>query len=182
MNEFKNKKQKLFAVAAIILLAVTVLPSCTAKKAQNTLPKDVAQSNGQSISEETPQTSELYRKTSEFLKSEFKRVYQPYYDIQSLTISNWTENGNEATFFYEMTYLYYNREPEKADYIAQAKGKVSEEKFKKLCDDYLSAKQANYEFKIVLQNEELKLFANASPNGVDWQPAKIDDYVLSGME
>ncbi len=43
--------------------------------------------------EESAGKSALYQKTEEYLKAEFDRVYRSYYDIQSLTISNWNERA-----------------------------------------------------------------------------------------
>ena len=121
-------------------------------------------------------TSQLYQKTSEYLKQEFYRVYKQYYDIQSLTISNWQESGNEATFHYNMTYLYYNRDPDKLAYIQEAK-KQGHEKYETLYNDYLALKQANHEFKVVLNGDTLELYSNVAPKGTEWVPIKIDDYV-----
>lgn len=119
----------------------------------------------------------LYKKAKKFLWSEFHRVFDPYYDIQSLTISNWEENGNEATFNYNMTYIYYNRDPDKVEYIRQAK-EVDEERYKMLYEDYLAPKQMNCEFKFVLNGEEIELYANVSPTGTEWERRNIDDYVM----
>lgn len=120
---------------------------------------------------------ELYGKTAEFLEKEFHRVYDKYYDIQSLRIKNWQENGNEATFFYNMKYLYYNRDPDKADYILEIKKQGDKEKYKKYYDDYLALKESNYEFKVVLKGEEFELYSNVSPNGTEWELIKLDDFV-----
>ena len=124
------------------------------------------------------QQSNLYAKTKEFLEKEFRRVYTQYYDIQNLTISDWQENGNEATFFYKMTFLNYNRDPDKAEYIQEAK-KRSQKEYETLYKDYLALKEANYEFKVVLNGGEIELYSNVSPKGTEWAPIKIDDYVLS---
>jgi len=122
------------------------------------------------------QQSNLYAKTKEFLEKEFRRVYTQYYDIQNLTISDWQENGNEATFFYKMTFLNYNRDPDKAEYIQEAK-KRSQKEYETLYKDYLALKEANYEFKVVLNGGEIELYSNVSPNGTEWAPIKIDDYI-----
>lgn len=124
-------------------------------------------------------SNNLYSRTSEFLEQEFHRVYDPYYDIQSLTISNWQENGNEATFFYKMSYLHYNREPDTVDYIKQAKERGQKE-YETLYHDYLAEKEANYSFKMVFNGDELELYSDVSVKGeAVWQPIKIDDYILS---
>lgn len=122
------------------------------------------------------QQSNLYTKTKDFLEKEFRRVYTQYYDIQNLTVSDWQESGNEATFFYQMTYLNYNRDPDKAAYIQEAK-KRSQKEYETLYKDYLALKESNYEFKVVLNGGEIELYSNISPNGTEWAPIKIDDYV-----
>ncbi len=125
----------------------------------------------------TPEpTTELYKKTEAFLEKEFHKVYDPYYDIQGLTISGWTENGNEAMFWYKMSFLNYNRDPDKAEYIQEAK-KRSEKEYKTLYKDYLALKEGNYQFKVADNGKELVLYSNQAPKGTDWQPVEIDDYI-----
>ncbi|MBO5369579.1 MAG: hypothetical protein J6B23_02745 [Clostridia bacterium] len=119
----------------------------------------------------------LYFKTKNFLEQEYHRVFDPYYDIQSLTISNWEQNGNEATFYYKMTHTYYNKDPDTVDYIKKAKEEDSS-RYETLYNDYLAVKEANAEYKVVLNGENLELYSNVSPKGVEWQPVKIDDYIL----
>ena len=124
-------------------------------------------------------SNNLYSRTSEFLEQEFHRVYDPYYDIQSLTISNWQENGSEATFFYKMTYLHYNRDPDTVEYIQQAKERGQKE-YETLYHDYLAEKEANYSFKIVFNGDEAELYSDVSAKGeAVWLPTKIDDYIMS---
>ena len=127
--------------------------------------------------EETADKSALYQKTEEYLKTEFDRVYRPYYDIQSLTISNWNESGDAATFFYNMTYLYYNRDPDKAEYIKEAKQR-SQEEYEILYRDYLELKESNYEFKIVYHGDRPELYYNVAPKGVEWEETTVDDFIL----
>ena len=104
-------------------------------------------------------------------------MYRPYYDIQSLTISNWNESGDEATFFYNMTYLYYNRDPDKAEYIKEAKQR-SQEEYEILYRDYLELKESNYEFKIVYHGDRPELYYNVAPKGVEWEETTVDDFIL----
>lgn len=119
----------------------------------------------------------LYQKTSGFLEQEFHRVYDPYYDIQSLSIISWSEEENEATFFYKMTYLHYNRDPDTVEYIKEAKDK-SQESYETLYNDYLALHESNYRLKIVLDGENLKLYTDISPKGTEWKETKIDNFVL----
>lgn len=120
----------------------------------------------------------LYDRVSSYLDGEFRRVYSPHYDIIDLSISNWQENGNEATFFYTMTDKNYNRDPDTVDYIIKAKlnGDKNYEKYK---EDYLAEHETNYEFKAVYENGEIKLFYNIAPKGQEWEPVKIDDFVMN---
>ena len=120
----------------------------------------------------------LYFKTMNFLEQEYHRVFDPYYDIQSLTISNWEQNGNEATFYYKMTHTYYNKDPDTVDYIKKAK-EDDTERYEKLYNDYLAVKELNAEYKVILNGDYIELYSNISPKGINWQPVKIDDYILS---
>ncbi len=130
------------------------------------------------LSAHTP-VSDLYNRARMFMEREYHRVYDPYYDIQTLTISDWNESGNEATFWYKMTYLNYNRDPDKAEYIQEAK-KRGQKEYETLYRDYLALKEGNNQFKIVSNGDELKLYYNASPKGTEWQPVKIDDFIGHG--
>lgn len=82
----------------------------------------------------------LFYKTDEYLKSEFQRVYTPYYEIINLEISDWNENdsGDEATFFYTMTFKNYYKDPETVDYIKNSKETMDLESYEKLKEDYLA--------------------------------------------
>lgn len=122
---------------------------------------------------------ELYLRTEEYLKNEFERVFSPYYDIRSLEISDWKSNGTEAEFNYKMTHLYYNRDPDKAEYIKKAKDEGNPQ-YERMYQDYLSLKEANFEFRVVTDDKgELLLYSNVSPVGTQWELTAIDDYVLA---
>lgn len=119
----------------------------------------------------------LYGETIRYLEQEFHRVYDPYYDIQSLDISGWIEEENEATFSYKMTYLHYNRDPDTVEYIKESKNK-SQESYEKLYNDYLALHETNYRLKIVLDGENLKLYTDISPYGAEWKETKIDNFIV----
>lgn len=123
--------------------------------------------------------SELYIRTAEYLEPEFVKTYRKYYDIQKLEMSNWDENkdGNEATFIFKMTYQHYNRDPDTVDYIIQAKEK-DYDSYLRLYEDYLAQHESNYEFKVVLNNNEIELYNNISPKGYEWKPVKIQDFII----
>lgn len=114
-----------------------------------------------------------------YLRDEFTRVYSPYYDITSLTISDWKEEGSSAEFIYSMNYIYYNRDPDKADYIREAKESGDEKAYKTLYDDYLAPKTSNYYFKIEFdENDNVKkLYQNASVSGVEWRECSVSDFI-----
>lgn len=122
--------------------------------AEKTVSEHIGETESKHI--EDKQESELYNRTVEFLEQEFHRVYDPHYDIQSLTVSNWNEHGNESTFFYTMAFSYYGEVPE-----------VN-----------AGVHEVNYEFKIVLNDDSLELYTNVSPKDVVWESIEIDDYVL----
>ncbi len=132
----------------------------------------------ETLFEENEEKSSLYTKTEEYLKEEFERVYTPYYDIQSLEISSWNERANYATFFYKMTYLYYNRDPDTVEYIKEAKENGSS--YEVLYEDYLALKESNYDFKVILNGGELELYSNQSPVGEKWERIAVDDFILGG--
>lgn len=119
----------------------------------------------------------LYQKACEFLEQEFHRVYDPYYDIQSLGIVGWNEEESEATLFYKMTYLHYNRDPNTVEYIKEAKNK-NQESYETLYNDYLALHESNYRLKIVSDGETLKLYTDISPKGTEWKETKVDNFVL----
>ena len=121
----------------------------------------------------------LYVIAEKYMEEEYRRVHSPYYDLQELIISDWKENGNEAEFFYKMTFLYYNRDPDKAQYIQEAK-KINQEKYETLYEDYLALKETNAHFKIVLDGQKISLYYDVGPKGVEWSPIEIDDFVKGG--
>lgn len=122
---------------------------------------------------------ELYAKTQLYLQDEMFRVFKPYYRITNLSISNWERNGNEATFGYTMTHEYYNRDPEKVGWLQEVKAH-NPENYDLIVKDYFEPKDGNFNFKIVEENGELNLFSDVSVNGpAEWDPCRIDDYLLS---
>jgi len=77
-----------------------------------------------------------------------------------------------------MTYLHYNREPDNVKYIQEAKQRGQEE-YETLYNDYLALKEGNYQFKVVLNGDNIELYSNVAPKGTEWTPIKIDDYIMS---
>jgi len=125
-----------------------------------------------------PTDSVLYAKTEDWLEQEFHRVYDPYYDIQELVISNWQESGKEATFYYTMTWLNYNRDPDTVPYIQEAKAK-SQSSYETLYQDYLALKTGNYFLKIRWEDDTPTLYSDVSVKGEpEWEEVAIEDHLL----
>ena len=125
--------------------------------------------------------------TEQYLRDEFRRVYGPIYKITGLRITDWKQSGNEASFRYQMTYEYYNREPDKVAYIQEAK-KEGQEKYEALKADYLAPKESNYEFKVTYGGDpenplsstgHFTLYYNVAPKGEEWQEVTIDDFIVN---
>ncbi len=125
--------------------------------------------------------SDLYTKVETYMAEEYHRVYDPYYDIQELTLSNWQQNGNEATFFYTMTYLHYNRDPSKVAYIQSVKD--DPELYESRCKDYLALQTSNYAFKIIWEGDSPVLYYEVDvEGGVDYHgPITIDSFVMGSQ-
>lgn len=123
---------------------------------------------------------DLYDKAVAYMAQEYHRAYDPYYDIQDLTVSAWEQNGTEATFFYTMTYLHYNRDPDKVAYIQEAK-KGDREKYESLYKDYLALKQDNCSYKVIWNGETFDLYYDVSEKGPPvWHgPMTVDDFIAS---
>lgn len=160
------KKNCLFILS--LLMTLTMLCACTNQPPEQ---KD----------DPIVKESELFTTTVNYLEQEFDRVFSPYYDIQELIPSNWeeAEDGKSATFFYKMTYLYYNRDPDQVKYIRDNKD-TDPETYQKLYDEYLALQEGNFVFKVVQNdNGELELYSDAAPVGEpEWEPVNIDDYII----
>lgn len=121
---------------------------------------------------------ELYAKTQLYLQNEMFRVFKPYYKITNLSISNWERNGSEATFGYTMTHEYHDRDPEKVGWLQKVK-ETNPENYDQIVEDYFEPKEGSFYFKIVEENGELHLFDDTSAKGpANWQPCRIDDYIM----
>lgn len=127
---------------------------------------------------DTAMQSDLFRKTEAYLSEEFHRVYDPYYEILDLAIFDWTENGSEATFRYRKTYQHWNRDPDTVDFILAAK-EEDPLRYEMMYRDYLAPKESNFFFKIVMEGDQIRLYSNVSPTGVEWEPREISDYILN---
>lgn len=122
--------------------------------------------------------TELYEQTVAYLDQEFHRVYDPYYDIQDITLSQWTQEGDEASFLCTMTYLNYERDPEAVAWLQEKKADDASG-YDILVQDYLSLHESNYNFKVVRTEDGLALYDDVSVSGgAQWRgPITLDEYI-----
>lgn len=125
-------------------------------------------------------STELYEQTVAYLDQEFHRVYDPYYDIQDITLSQWTEAENEASFLCTMTYLNYERDPEAVAWLQEKKADDASG-YDVLVQDYLSLHESNYNFKVVRTEDGLALYDDVSVSGgAQWRgPITLDEYIAN---
>lgn len=125
-------------------------------------------------------STELYEQTAAYLDQEFHRVYDPYYDIQDITLSQWTEAGDEASFLCTMTYLNYERDPEAVAWLQEKKADDASG-YDILVQDYLSLHESNYNFKVVQTEDGLALYDDVSVSGgAQWRgPITLDEYIAN---
>lgn len=162
-NMIKYKKSGIIISIVALVICVIIAAICLTNK------QEVSNNDDISIS--------IYEQTEQYLESEFNRVYTQYYEILDLEISNWNENYNEATFYYTMTFKNYYKDPDTVDYIKDAKEKGDIKSYEILKKEYLEPKEASYEFKIIIENNEIELYSNAAPKGEHWEAIMIDEYV-----
>lgn len=124
--------------------------------------------------------TELYEQTVAYLEEEFHRVYDPYYDIQGITLSQWTQEGDEASFLCTMTYLNYERDPEAVAWLQEKKADDASG-YDVLVQDYLSLHESNYSFKVVQTEDGLALYDDVSVSGgAQWRgPITLDEYIAN---
>ncbi|MBQ9097680.1 MAG: hypothetical protein IJY55_04720 [Clostridia bacterium] len=119
--------------------------------------------------------SPLYESAKGHLHSAFYRIYSPHYEILDLRISNWKQNGNEATFNYTKVDKNYDKDPDTVEYIIEAResGSPHYETYKA---EYLMPKDGNYQFKVVDENGKIIFYTNANPKGEEWVPANLEEW------
>ncbi len=161
----KNK-----SVIIWIIVFIVCITSCTMVYFSN-------KQNILNMENENVLHSNLYKQTEKYLKDEFDRVYSPYQEILDLYISDWNEENNEATFFYNMVYKYFEQDVDTIEYIKKEKENGNIEMYELLKKEYLEPHYLSYDFKIVLENDELKLYTNVAAKGESWEPITIDEYV-----
>ncbi len=123
-----------------------------------------------------------YMKISEYLKGESIEAFSPYYELLEFRISDYNEemvDGNvEAEFLYTIVSKNYDRDPDTAGYIKEAK-ESGNENYQLMYDEYLQPKEMNFDFKVVMDEQDnITLYSNVSPNSVEWEETKMTDYIL----
>lgn len=52
-----------------------------------------------------------------------------------------------------------------------------------MVDEYLEPRESNFDLKIIIdENELITLYSNVSPNGVEWEETKMQDFILPKKE
>ncbi|WP_312653945.1 hypothetical protein [Aminipila sp.] len=123
-----------------------------------------------------------YDMISAYLEKEFKNVYNNYYEILDLIISQYEEkkvDGKvQATFLYTMIHKNFDRDPESVAYIKEAK-KNKSPYYEQMCKEYLEPQEANYEFMVEIdQQGKMTLYTNISPKATEWKEVQVSDFIL----
>lgn len=124
----------------------------------------------------------VYDKISEYMKAESIAAYSPYYELLDFQISNYKETdvdeNVEVTFFYKIIDKNYDKDPDTVGYIKELK-ESGHEHYQQLYEEYLEPKESNFELKVIIdKNDNITLYSNVSPNGIEWVETKMTDYIL----
>ena len=180
MNVRKSTRAGLF-ITAVLMLCAVVISGCAFSLTHEPSEKSPVVSARSDIVSDYNYSH--YRDIiTEYMEQEMYRVFSPYYEILSLEINNYeetiTETGAEATFFYTMTKKNYDRDPDTVQYIIDARENGSDG-YEQLKAEYLAPQEANFEFKAVVDGENVTLYSNISPKGTQWEECTVDDFILS---
>lgn len=123
-----------------------------------------------------------YDMISAYLEKEFKNVYQKYYEILDLSISQYEEKKvdgkGQASFLYTMKHKNFDRDPDSVAYIKEAK-KNKSPYYEQMCKEYLEPQEANYEFMVEIdQQGKMTLYTNISPKATEWKEVQVSDFIL----
>lgn len=121
--------------------------------------------------------SALHVVSEQYLSNEYIKAFSPHYQCLTQEIKNWKESGNEATFTYHTVDQYWNRDPDKVDYIIKEKEAGNLEQYERLKETYLKPIEMNLELKIVWNGTTPALYHNSAPIGVEWTPVTFFDFV-----
>lgn len=125
---------------------------------------------------EAAPTTPLYTKVKALMEQEFHRVYDPYYDILSLELSDWQESDGEATFTCTMTWQQYERDVTQVAWLKQYEGTDS---YETMCREHLAQQTVNFLLRVTGQGGALTLYANESVVGDPvWTECRVDDFIL----
>lgn len=124
-----------------------------------------------------------YNKISDYLEEESIKAFSPYYELLEFKITDYKEEivdgKTQAEFLYTIISKNYDRDPDTAGYIKEAKESGSEY-YQQMYDEYLQPREMNFDFKVVMDEEDnMTLYSNVSPNGVEWEETRITDYILT---
>lgn len=127
-----------------------------------------------------------YDKISNYMKEVSIATFSPYYELLEFNISNYEEeiiDGSvHATFHYQIIEKNYDKDPDTVGYIKEAKENGSSY-YQQMYDEYLEPRESNFDLKIVIdENESITLYSNVSPNGIEWEETKMQDFILSNND
>ncbi len=124
-----------------------------------------------------------YNKISDYLAEESIKAFSPYYELLEFKITDYKEEivdgKTQAEFLYTIISKNYDRDPDTAGYIKEAKESRSEY-YQQMYDEYLQPRDMNFNFKVVMDEEgKMTLYSNSSPKGVEWEETEMTDYILT---
>jgi hypothetical protein len=130
-----------------------------------------------------PEDDSAYMIIREYLKRESIEAFSPYYELLEFNITDYKEEKvggkTEAEFLYTIISKNYDRDPDTAGYIKEAK-ESGNENYQQMYDEYLQPRDMNFDFKVVIDKQDsLTLYSNVSPKGVEWEETKMTDYILT---
>ena len=123
-----------------------------------------------------------YDKISAYMQEVSTVTFSPYYELLEFNISNYKEemiDGSvHATFYYQIVEKNYDKDPDTVGYIKDAKENGSIY-YQQMYDEYLQPREMNFDLKIVIdENDLITLYSNVSPNGIEWEETKMNDFIL----
>ncbi|MDX9917707.1 MAG: hypothetical protein RBT15_06770 [Gudongella sp.] len=174
--------KKLLFMLLILVLTLSIM-ACTKQEVPSETPAEILpEDTPQVLPEDTPEVS-AYDRISTFLEEESIIAFSPYYELLEFKISNYDEkisdDNIEATFYYTIVAKNYDRDPDTVGYIIEAK-ESGNANYQQLYDEYLMPHDMNFDFKVVIDKDDnLTLYSNVSPKGVEWVETSMTDYILS---
>lgn len=110
-----------------------------------------------------------------------RETFEPYYELLDFIVTDYKEESKdkttEAFFLYTIIYKNYDRDPDTIDYIREAK-ETGNPHYQQFYDEYLLPQEMNFDFKVVIdQEDEITLYHNPSPKGVEWQEIEMEDFI-----